>query len=102
MAKRIKNYGVAVCRSVSLDPGRVWETPNWRDAYVGRTGRLELMESQYKRPGQQFLHFYGGDGWDEWALRTWFGTAEQDDRKIVFTAKNCVYVFELEVFPWKN
>lgn len=104
MPKVVIDYGRAICTKVVPAPSCIaWAPPNWREGYVGLTGRLRLMESQQKRPGWQFLHFSGEDYYDAWSLRTWYGKPVLDGDVLTFRTKNSIYEFRLlEDNVWKN
>lgn len=98
MAKALTDYGLATLISVQPVPGKIaWAPPNWREWFIGHNGRLRLYASERKRPGWRFLIFRGcDDGWDEWELKTWYGSTSLTGNILTFTTQNTIYQFELE------
>ena len=68
------------------------ENWRWRLQYVGLTGRLAIMQSEHKYPGQLFLRF---DGIDGRFLKTSCGRIENCGEEIRFTTQQSVYVFKV-------
>ena len=103
MAKIVTEYGLATLLSAELYPEKAAVQSNWRRDYVNSTGRLYLMESEKKFPGQQFLYFVEEDdlvGPDFWVvqpskLRTSYGTPTIEGNELVFCSNNTRYVFRL-------
>ena len=106
MAKLICDFGMAVCTGVRIRSDNVGrESPNWREWYIGKRGRLQIWESERKRPGWSWLEFFNGatcndlhaDGeYDAWRLQTWYGNPVLIGNTIRFTTRNSIYTFELE------
>ena len=93
MAKLISTYEPAVLLSVEklVDVSdREW---NWRMGYIGKPGRLRILESEHKHPGQKFVHLVCYTTND---LKTGCGELNVVGSLITITTKNSRYVFKTE------
>lgn len=103
MAKVVEDFGEVTCIGAELHPEVAAVQSNSRRYYVGETGRLMLMESEKKYPGQQFLIFgetdlVGPNHWtfQPWYLKTSYGQLERKGKQLIFVTQNTRYVFEMK------
>lgn len=91
MAQVIAQYKAELL-DVTPVSNRPQENWRWRLQCVGLTGRLAIMQSEHKYPGQLFLRF---DGIDGRFLKTSCGRFENHGGELRFTTKQSVYVFKI-------
>lgn len=91
MAKTIKCYEAKLLEATPVS-NHIQDDWSWRLQYVGMAGSLAILESEYKHPGEVFLHLNGVDGR---CLKTSCGTLEDRGDTITFTTKQSVYIFEV-------
>ena len=90
MAKLIKAYEPAVLLSVekqSREKDRVWD---WRLGYIGKPGRLSVLESERKAPGMRYVHLscHSTD-----TLTTGYGEIGRDGNRLTVTTEKSRYTF---------
>lgn len=94
MAKLVLEFPHAVMREVTA-LNEALEKTNWRIVYVGRPGRLRIMESEYLHPGERFIDIIY-EGFDhEGELRTTCGQIQLNGNLLAIVTKNSRYIFEV-------
>ena len=98
MAKLIRKAFGRFISCVDKHTGK--EYSDWRAAYYGCKGVIELRESERKYPGLQFVYFYPSV---EGPSQPYFNTPcaeykEQDENRFTLTSLNSVWTFEFGEF----